>query len=767
VRSLAIRTLVLCVLAVLAHPAAALAAGPTLYVDRANANCTDSGPGTADQPFCTIGAAASTTTPGTTVLVSAGTYAEQVAPKSGAAGSPVTFVAEPGETVTVTGNGRGFSLSNRTWVTIERFNINNTTGDGLYVTNSSFIKLIGNHVSDAGSPSSGQTARGITLNKTTDSLVSNNVVDHNTDYGVYVVSGSTRNEIVGNQLSFNARQFTRAASGIRLHSSPSNTISSNVSHHNEDSGIELITGSNNTLVVNNVSYENGDHGIDILDSDNQRIVSNSVYESATSGINLEGGSTGGRLSNNISVDNGIASPRTRGNIRVDSASTSGAMIDYDLVKLRTVDTMIVWGGTSYTTLAAFVAATGQEAHGIEADPRWAAPSSGDLHLISGSPAIDSANSGASGESATDVEGLPRADDPGTPNTGVGPRAYDDRGAHEFQGGSDAPPVAALTVTPASGAAPLPVTADASASTDDHGIVSYRFDFGDGSPVVGPQPGATATHTYGAAGTFTVTVTVTDTANNSSEATRQVVVTAGDDAPPVAALTVTPASGAAPLPVTADASASTDDHGIVSYRFDFGDGSPVVGPQPGATATHTYGAAGTFTVTVTVTDTAGQSSTATDQVLVSANLVGNPGFETSLSGWNTSGSGAGITLARVAGGHTGGWAAKLTNTGAAASTCALNDSPDWARPTSAGTYTGTIWVRADTPGATLRLRFREYSGSTLVGTATTLATLTTTWQQVGVTHMTVAPGSSLDFNAYVSGAAVGTCFYADDASILLG
>ena len=674
-RSLAIRTLVLCVLAVLAHPAAALAAGPTLYVDRANANCTDSGPGTADQPFCTIGAAASTTTPGTTVLVSAGTYAEQVAPKSGAAGSPVTFVAEPGETVTVTGNGRGFSLSNRTWVTIERFNINNTTGDGLYVTNSSFIKLIGNHVSDAGSPSSGQTARGITLNKTTDSLVSNNVVDHNTDYGIYVVSGSTRNEIVGNQISFNARQFTRAASGIRLHSSPSNTISSNVSHHNEDSGIEIVTGSNNTLVVNNVSYENGDHGIDNLDSDNQRIVSNSVYESATSGINLEGGSTGGRLSNNISVDNGIASPRTRGNIRVDSASTSGAMIDYDLVKLRTVDTMIVWGGTSYTTLAAFVAATGQEAYGIEADPRWAAPSSGDLHLTSGSPAIDSANSGASGESATDVEGLPRADDPGTPNTGVGPRAYDDRGAHEFQGGSDAPPVAALTVTPA--------------------------------------------------------------------------------------------SGTAPLPVTADASASTDDHGIVSYRFDFGDGSPVVGPQPGATATHTYGTAGTFTVTVTVTDTAGQSSTATDQVLVSANLVGNPGFETSLSGWNTSGSGAGITLARVADGHTGGWAAKLTNTGAAASTCALNDSPDWARPTSAGTYTGTIWVRADTPGATLRLRFREYSGSTLVGTATTLATLTTTWQQVSVTHTTVAPGSSLDFNAYVSGAAVGTCFYADDASILLG
>ena len=135
-RSLATRTLVLCVLAVLAHPAAALADGSTLYVDQANANCSDNGPGTADEPFCKIGAAASRTT--------AGTYSEQVAPKSGAAGAPVTFVAEPGETVTVTGNGRGFYVSSRTWVTIERFNITTTTGDGLHITKSSFIKLIGN-----------------------------------------------------------------------------------------------------------------------------------------------------------------------------------------------------------------------------------------------------------------------------------------------------------------------------------------------------------------------------------------------------------------------------------------------------------------------------------------------------------------------------------------------------------------------------------------------------------------------------------------------
>ena len=43
--------------------------------------------------------------------------------------------------------------------------------------------------------------------------------------------------------------------------------------------------------------------------------------------------------------------------------------------------------------------------------------------------------------------------------------------------------------------------------------------------------------------------------------------------------------------------STDNDGtpVASYSFDFGDGSLVVGPQPGATASHTYTAFGTFTV----------------------------------------------------------------------------------------------------------------------------------------------------------------------------
>ena len=242
-----------------------------------------------------------------------------------------------------------------------------------------------------------------------------------------------------------------------------------------------------------------------------------------------------------------------------------------------------------------------------------------------------------------------------------------------------------------------------------------------------------------------------------------------DGPPSAALTVVPASPSVGATVQADASGSTDSDGqspIESYRFDFGDGTAAVGPQAGATASHVYVAAGTYTVTVTVRDTSGLSATATATVLVRGNLVGNPGFESNLAGWNTSGSGAGVTLARSPVSHTGDHAALLTNTGTAAATCALNDSPDWVRSTLAGTYTGRMWVRADAPGAVLKLRFREWVGPTLAGSAVSQVTLTTSWQEVATSYTTQSPGSTLDFNVYVSGAAPGTCFYADDASIVI-
>ncbi len=80
------------------------------------------------------------------------------------------------------------------------------------------------------------------------------------------------------------------------------------------------------------------------------------------------------------------------------------------------------------------------------------------------------------------------------------------------------PVASFTITPSSGAIPLRVNTDASASTDaDGSIVSYVWDFGNGQTGLGQV----ATQTYTTAGSFTVSLTVTDDDGATTSTTRTV------------------------------------------------------------------------------------------------------------------------------------------------------------------------------------------------------------------------------------------------------
>ncbi|HEY0077899.1 MAG TPA: PKD domain-containing protein [Pyrinomonadaceae bacterium] len=79
--------------------------------------------------------------------------------------------------------------------------------------------------------------------------------------------------------------------------------------------------------------------------------------------------------------------------------------------------------------------------------------------------------------------------------------------------------------------------------------------------------------------------------------------------PVAALSATPQTGFAPHAVNFTGAGSTDaDAGdsIATYRFDFGDGSPIV-TQSSPTISHTYANAGEYAARLTVTDSRGKSS----------------------------------------------------------------------------------------------------------------------------------------------------------------
>jgi PKD repeat protein len=84
-------------------------------------------------------------------------------------------------------------------------------------------------------------------------------------------------------------------------------------------------------------------------------------------------------------------------------------------------------------------------------------------------------------------------------------------------------------------------------------------------------------------------------------------------PPVAALTVTPLTGDAPLDVQIDASGSKDSDGtITAYELDCGDATTA---YTTAAATHTYTVPGEYTVALKVTDDAGATATATATVTV--------------------------------------------------------------------------------------------------------------------------------------------------------
>lgn len=146
--------------------------------------------------------------------------------------------------------------------------------------------------------------------------------------------------------------------------------------------------------------------------------------------------------------------------------------------------------------------------------------------------------------------------------------------------------------------------DGSASSDSDGAVtSYAWDFGDG---LGGS-GDIVNHTYSTSGTYLVMLTVTDNHGATGTAT----VSARVNALPLASITPiqTVIVGEATV---LNASGSSDPDGtIMSYVWDFDDGST----GSGATMNHTYVAAGTYQAILTVTDNDGATATAVGSAVV--------------------------------------------------------------------------------------------------------------------------------------------------------
>jgi parallel beta-helix repeat protein len=450
-------------------PGVASAAGGTTYhVDGSSSACSDTtGTGSAAAPFCTlakgVGAA---TTAGDTVLVGPGSYAGHVFLRaSGTAGNPITVRSATPRQAVIDGAlkpGTGLTLSGVSWVVVEGFTIRGTSSHGLAVYNGNHVTLSNNEVSHAGKPEKGLTANGILLSGVQESSVTNNTVRDNTEDGIALNTSSanatppsvqtTGVQVTGNTSDTNARGWTRAATGINVTGS-NNVVRGNRTTGNEDSGIFVHAASlsaapaRGNTVLSNTVWANGDHGVDAWAAPATAVLGNAVYGNTTSGINVENSSTAARVVNNISAGNGIDSPRRKGQIRVDESSAPDTVVDTNLVHLAVPGTVYTWGKVQYSSLAAFrQAVSGQEGHGLEADPRWSNPAGGAFALTPGSPAIDTADTAVAGWPSTDA-------------AGVSP--YDDRGPLEFVP-PPRPPAAPdpLSITPSvlsPGAVRQPVT----------------------------------------------------------------------------------------------------------------------------------------------------------------------------------------------------------------------------------------------------------------------------------------------------------------------
>lgn len=294
--------------------------------------------------------------------------------------------------------------------------------------------------------------------------------------------------------------------------------------------------------------------------------------------------------------------------------------------------------------------------------------------------------------------------------------------------------AAIAASPASGAAPLSVGFNASASTG--AIASYLWDFGDGSTAATQ----TASHIYTIAGTYTARLTLTDSAGTTNTATVAVTATAASTpvTPPTAVISSAAATGPAPLTVSFDGSASTAaaKATLTSYNWSFGDG----GSATGTSASHAYTSAGTFTATLTVTDSNGQTATIGTPVIVTAPVETNKAPQAVISATPTSGS-APLTVSFDGGGSTdsdGSISSYVWNFGDGSSATGKTVSHTY---TTEAAFTATLQVTDDKGGkgaASVTITAKAKESTTEVKMETGEVMVGSDWVRVPLTTSFTSP-----------------------------
>ncbi|NIA21295.1 MAG: DUF1565 domain-containing protein [Anaerolineaceae bacterium] len=228
--------------------------GATYYVDQAHPSASDSNAGTEALPWKTITKAANTVTAGDTVIVKAGTYAEQVtllSPHAGQPGQLITFKANPGDPVVIDGGQvrqHGFRVG-VSYVRIEGFEVINVTGHGILVGwsegSARGVEIVNNTVHDCGGSNPDTAA--VYYSGGHHGLIENNRLYNNAGDGITFFSADMT--IRNNRIHHNQTDGMKGGGGglILIEGNTINNMD-NVANHGD--GMQLM-GMTGTLVVRN------------------------------------------------------------------------------------------------------------------------------------------------------------------------------------------------------------------------------------------------------------------------------------------------------------------------------------------------------------------------------------------------------------------------------------------------------------------------------------------------------------------------------------
>jgi putative cell wall-binding protein len=408
----------------------ARAAGTTLFV-RNVSSCSDQTTDSIILPFCTLHGALAVVQPGDTVQIADGDYIESdVISVRGTADAPITITAAPAPGPSVV--------------------IESASGDDpnaiLDFEHAAYVRLSGLLFDGA------STAATVLVNASSHIVLDNNIIGGN------------------------------APVDLAITGSDSTSVTRGDFEQPGQDGVLVNGGSTGTVVA--TSNFKTPRGVRVDGAVDTAVTGNTADDQCIAGVQVLNGSTGTSIENNILGDhsNPTWCPPTgplSGSLAVSADSAAGTHADYNLLDTKaSAGTVYRWGTQTFSQAGDFHTATTQGAHDVVADP---------MFNREGSPAIDSADSAAIGEQDIDSLGNPRVLDPTVPQTGAGPRSYDDRGAQEFQ---DRFRVTNLQVVQSGKS----FTATLTAFTFGwRPAASYTFDFGDGHPVTQSSP--TITHTF--------------------------------------------------------------------------------------------------------------------------------------------------------------------------------------------------------------------------------------------------------------------------------